>query len=71
MLEPIQAARVTCWVGSDERPEFLRQNDLLANIWTGLGASMSSHHAAARHHFNVVDDLRNAKSEMTKLLLAA
>ncbi len=71
LLEPIQAARVTCWVGSDERPEFLRQNDLLTNIWTGLGANITSQHAATRHHFNVIDDLRDPKSEMTKLLLAA
>jgi arylformamidase len=29
-------------VGGAERSEFLRQNALLANIWTGLGAETSS-----------------------------
>ena len=31
-------AWLTCWVGAAERSEFIRQNALLANIWTGLGA---------------------------------
>ena len=26
------------WVGDGERPEFVRQTTLIANIWTGLGA---------------------------------
>jgi len=29
---------MTCWVGSAEVRNFIRQNALLANIWTGLGA---------------------------------
>ncbi|HBU99930.1 alpha/beta hydrolase, partial [Thalassospira lucentensis] len=39
LLHPTLPCSITCWVGADERPEFVRQNDLLANIWTGLGAS--------------------------------
>ena len=35
LLEPLSGIRISCWVGGDERPEFLRQNDLLANIWRG------------------------------------
>lgn len=64
-----RAAQVTCWVGADERPEFIRQNDLLANIWTGLGATTQSIHAPDRHHFNVIDDLADPESDMTCCLL--
>jgi hypothetical protein len=71
LLEPLAGCRVTCWVGSEERPEFLRQNDLLCNIWSGLGADMRSHHAPGHHHFNVIEALTDAKSEMLRLLLEA
>ncbi|RCK45630.1 esterase [Thalassospira profundimaris] len=63
-------ARVTCWVGADERPEFVRQSDLLANIWTGLGANTQCVHAPDRHHFTVIDDLTDPESDMTCCLLS-
>lgn len=62
---PNKSCSVICWVGSDERPEFLRQNDLLANIWTGLGADMRCVHAEGRHHFNVIEDLADPTSKLT------
>lgn len=66
LLRPMEGCSVTCWVGSAERPEFLRQNDLLANIWTGLGAEMRCVHAEGRHHFNVIEDLADPASELTQ-----
>ena len=66
LKRPMTCCPVTCWVGSDERPEFLRQNDLLANVWTGLGAGMRSIHAEGRHHFNVVEDLADPASKLTE-----
>lgn len=57
LLEPAAGIPVTCWVGSIERPEFLRQNDLLAHVWTGLGADMRVVHDPGRHHFDVLDGL--------------
>lgn len=65
-----KAARMTCWVGANERPEFIRQNDLLANIWTGLGAVTQSIHAPDKHHFSVIDDLTDPDSDMTCCLLS-
>ncbi len=65
LLSPVGNYPVTCWVGSDERPEFVRQNDLLANIWTGLGAPITSVHAPGRHHFTVVEDLAEPNSDLT------
>jgi acetyl esterase/lipase len=65
LLRPREGARVTCWVGALERPEFLRQNDLLANIWTALGAQTRSVHAPGRHHFDVIAELEDAESALT------
>jgi arylformamidase len=67
LLRPVAGARVVCWVGADERPEFVRQTDLLANIWTGLGAETRAVHAPGKHHFDVLDDLADPESELTRV----
>lgn len=64
LLRPMENCSVTSWVGSKERPEFLRQNDLLANIWTGLGADIRRVQAEGRHHFNVIEDLADPASTL-------
>jgi arylformamidase len=69
LQRPLPNARITCWVGAEERPEFLRQNALLANVWTGLGARTSAHQAPHRHHFNVIEGLADPKSELIATLL--
>ena len=71
LLEPVPGTRLTCWVGADERPEFLRQNDLLANIWTGLGAQTRSVREPGRHHFTVIDGLAEAGSPLMQAFLLA
>jgi acetyl esterase/lipase len=67
LLRPVANAHLTCWVGERERPEFLRQNDLLANVWTGLGAETRAVRAANRHHFDVIDALNDPSSELSEL----
>ena len=69
LLLPLPGARVTCWVGTAERPEFLRQNALLANIWTGLGARMAKHEAEGRHHFDVIEELADPEARLVRALL--
>ena len=69
LLEPLPGQKLTCWVGAAERGEFLRQNALLANIWTGLGASTSVVEEPDRHHFDVVDGLACADHPLTRALL--
>lgn len=59
LLQPHLNIPVDCIVGGDELPEFIRQNDLLANIWRGMGVETSSHHLAGKHHFDVIDNLEN------------
>ena len=70
LLEPMPDARVTCWVGSAERPEFVRQNALLANIWTGLGAKTCVIEEPGRHHFDVIDGLADPDHQLTRSLLS-
>jgi acetyl esterase/lipase len=69
LLQPMSGIRVTCWVGGGERGEFLRQNALLANIWTGLGAEMALVEETDRHHFNVIDGLGDPNHALTRILL--
>ncbi|QDL93963.1 alpha/beta hydrolase (plasmid) [Paroceanicella profunda] len=66
---PVPGKQITAWVGGDELPEFLRQNDLLASVWTGLGAAVTCHHEPGRHHFDVIADLTDADAPLTRALL--
>lgn len=71
LLRPAEGARLTCWVGGAERAEFRRQNELLANIWTGLGAETMAYEEPDRHHFNVIDGLAEPDHALTRTLLEA
>ena len=52
-LKPLADVTVTAWVGANERPEFLRQSDLLRDVWPNVAV----HRAAERHHFDVLDPM--------------
>jgi acetyl esterase/lipase len=69
LLEPVNNARLTCWVGAAERAEFRRQNALLANIWVGLGATTEAVEEPDRHHFNIVDGLAGPDHPMVRALV--
>ena len=70
LLQPMSEARITCWVGGGERHEFIRQSALLANIWTGLGARTACIVEPDKHHFSVVDGLRDPDHPLTRTLLS-
>jgi hypothetical protein len=70
LLEPRPGVRLTCWVGAAERPEFIRQNALLANIWTGFDAVTRAVEEPGRHHFDVIDGLSRPDSPLMEALLA-
>lgn len=70
LLVPLPGARLVCWVGASERAEFVRQNALLANIWTGLGLATCAVEEPDRHHFNVIDGLADPDHPMVEALLA-
>ena len=64
LLEPVENTALTAWVGGGELPEFKRQNDLLANVWTGLGARTRSIHDGGHNHFTVVEGLGDKGSPL-------
>src|SRR5208283_4130075 len=65
LLRPFEGLTLAAWVGSDERPEYLRQSALIANIWSGLGAATRCVKAPGRHHYDVIDDLSDPESALT------
>ena len=54
------------WVGAEERPAFLDQARWLVEAWD----EARLHIAPGRHHFDVLDPLRQPDSAMTRALLA-
>lgn len=69
LLVPREGVRVHAWAGDGERPEFVRQTTLLANVWTGLGAEMAQTIAPGRHHFDVIAPLAEPGSDLVAALL--
>lgn len=63
---PIANTHLTAWVGGGERPEFLRQAQLLAMMWDGLSAQIDLQIDGVHHHFSVIEGLKDAGSEITK-----
>lgn len=70
LLRPMDGVRITCWAGGGERSEFLRQNALLANIWTGLGAVTSTVVEPDRHHYDILDGLADPAHGLTRTLIS-
>jgi acetyl esterase/lipase len=66
LLDPAPGTRLTAWVGAAERPEFVRQNDLLANAWTLPGVATRAHHDPHRHHFDVIAGLVDRLHPLTR-----
>ncbi|MEL6681837.1 MAG: alpha/beta hydrolase [Pseudomonadota bacterium] len=61
---PSPSTPVTVWVGSEERPAFLQQAQVLSDAW-GCEQVIASN----KHHFNVVEDLINPDSALTRRLV--
>jgi len=66
-LSPRGGFDYIAWAGGDETAEFRRQNALLATVW---GAQVSSRRieAEGKNHFDVIDPLTEADSELTRLV---
>lgn len=58
---------VTAWVGAQERPEFVRQSRLLSETWPAT----RFHAEPGRHHFDVIDALKDPESELVRTLVSA
>jgi arylformamidase len=68
LLAPQGDFDLLCVVGADERPEFLRQNAMLAPVWAGLGIDGRAVELAGLHHFDVIDGLADPDSLMCRFL---
>lgn len=69
LLIPRKALNITCWVGAAERPEFVRQNALLANIWAGFPTNITLVEDAGLNHFTVIDPLEDPNSPLTEAVV--
>jgi len=63
LQQPTHQAALLCLVGADERPEFIRQSELLANVWAGLGLETSLIKSTGKHHFDIIDSLISDDAE--------
>ncbi len=62
LMQPL-GVKVTVWVGGDERPVFLDQARWLAEAWDAGHVVEEK-----RHHFDVIEGLQDADSEMVERL---
>ncbi|MFU0503528.1 alpha/beta hydrolase [Pseudaminobacter sp. NGMCC 1.201702] len=69
LLDPVAGTDITCWVGAEERPEFLRQNALLENLWSSFDVRVSSVEEPGRHHYNIIDGLTDSSHGLVRTLL--
>ena len=65
ILHPAPTAPVTVWVGAEERPVFLDQARWMSEAW-----SAPLRIDPGRHHFDVIDGLRDADSPLIEAVLA-
>ena len=64
LLSPHPGTELVAWVGQAERAEFVRQTELLANVWRGAGARTACVIEPDRHHFDVVEGLADPASPL-------
>ncbi len=65
LARSLRAVETLVWVGAEERPAFLDQARWLTEAWAGSRL----HIAPGRHHFDVIDGLAEAESELTEALV--
>ncbi len=65
LMKPARDCPVVAWVGEKERPEFIRQSNLLAQAWPNADV----HVDPDLHHFDVIDGLKDAQSPLTSALI--
>jgi hypothetical protein len=69
LTEPAIKTPLICWVGGDERPEFIRQSNLLADAWLQFGVSCEVIIEPERHHFDVLEGLNANTHRLFELVV--
>ena len=70
VLTPLAGKSITCWTGARERPEFLRQSQILVEAWSDKTDITPAVYDPGRHHFDVIDGLKDPDHPLTTALLA-
>ena len=65
---PSRAGRLLLTVGALEGPEYLRQSEALARAWSSRGLRSETVEMAGHHHFSIVAELEDPKSELSRRL---
>lgn len=66
---PCSAVPLICWVGGAERPEFIRQAQVMAMMWAGLDTPTRACLDPGHDHFTILEGLKSPESDITKTLL--
>ena len=69
LLTPKTGADLVAWVGAAERPEFVRQNALLASAWSGCFIETRQVEIPGQNHFTVIEGLSDANDPLTQALI--
>jgi len=67
---PALATPYCCWVGGGERPEFIRQSQVMAQIWNGLDNAATCVIDGDHNHFTILEGLLRSDSGIVQSLLA-
>lgn len=68
-LAPRNDTSISFWVGAAERPEFLRQNRIIAENWSRLGINAKDYYSDTDHHFSVIEPLNDPQSPLVMEIL--
>lgn len=68
LLVPDTLADVVCWVGSLERPEFIRQSKLLRRVWSAHISGIQLEIEVGRHHFDVIESMEDPASRLVRVI---
>lgn len=63
--QPLPHASVQCWVGANERPEFLRQADRLFETWKKYLDDLELIQIYDQHHFSIIESLQDPQGALT------
>ncbi len=66
---PILSIPYTCCVGGGERPEFIRQSEVMAQMWDGLDTLTRCVVDGQYNHFTVIEVIRDPDSEIVSNLV--
>jgi acetyl esterase/lipase len=62
--EPLEGMRLTAWVGGAERPEFIRQAQIIQTLWAGFDLHVQTAIDGLHNHFTVIEGLKYPDSRL-------